>query len=394
MVVNFSLLLLSVLILIIVTKFFFLFAGSLNVFKLNLISVSFYWYIVFFYIGNILILFGYSDSWALTGIVGKRDTVISTFLIVLWTFFSMGLTMFLIKHLFHINFNKEYDKYLKKPIASLFSPKDSHAYYLLIGLLFVCIISILYVIKNTQNIALFNLFSSSAKDLARLRIETRYNYSGSSTVRDIFVLTLTPILSYIFYVYYQKYRENKWLVCFIISFFCALFIKVYDLQKMPVILYLISFLLLNIFIFGSRGINYRNAIKYILLFILLAAVLYRFVMRVDWAVIPLSITKRLFISQLAPLYWHIDIFPNIVDFLEGQSLPNILTNILGIDHIRSGRIVMEIVNPSGIREGTAGVMCTLFIGEAFQKSIIFKYQCVFVYINSKHASIWVCRVYI
>jgi hypothetical protein len=234
---------------------------------------------------------------------------------------------------------------------------------LLIGLLFVCIISILYVIKNTQNIALFNLFNSSAKGLARSRIETRYNYSGSSTIRDIFALTLTPLLSYIFYVYYQKYKKNKWLVCFIVSFVCTLFVKVYDLQKMPVILYLVSFLLLNIFIFG--GINYRNAIKYILLSIFFAAVLYRFVMQVDWAIIPLSVTKRLFISQLAPLYWHLDIFPDIVNFLEGQSLPNILTNFLGINHVRSGRIVMEMVNPVGVQAGTAGVMCTLFVGEAF-----------------------------
>lgn len=363
MIFNIFLLLLAIIILIVVAKFFKTASGSLSVLKLNLISVSFYFYIIFFYIGNILILFGYSNSWALTGIVENRDIVISTYLIVLWTFFSMGMTMFLIKYFLHINFNKEYDKYLKKPISSLFSPEDSYAYYLLIGLLFVSIISIIYVLRNTQNIALFSLFSSSAKGLARLRIETRYVYNGSSTIRDIFALTFTPILSYIFYVYYQKYRQKKWLVCFLISFFCSLFIKVYDLQKMPIILYLASFIFLNIFIFG--GVRYKNVAKYAALAIFLAALSYRFVMQVDWAIIPLSMTRRLFISQIAPLYWHIDIFPDLVNYLEGKSLANILTTILDINHIRSGRVVMEILNPSGISGGTAGVMCTLFVGEAF-----------------------------
>ena len=54
-------------------------------------------------------------------------------------------------------------------------------------------------------------------------------------------------------------------------------------------------------------------------------------------------------------------------YLKGASLPSVLATVFGIDKswVRSGRIVMEIFNPAAVEAGVAGVMNTLFIGEAY-----------------------------
>jgi len=336
--------------------------------------MCFYRLIVSFYIGSILVLFGYSNTRTLNYVVQDRNVIILTNIVILWTFFSMGMTMYLIKQFLHINFSAKYENYLKKPVTNIFSSKDTHSYYLLISLLLVCIVSIVYVVRNTPQIPLFNLFNTSSRIvLAQLRIVAKYDYYGSSTIRNVFAMTLTPILSYIFYVYFRKYKTIKWIIPFLFAFVFSLFISIYDLQKGPVISYLFGFMFLNIIISGK--INYKDIIKYILIVSLLVITLYKLVMHVNWELIPISIAKRIFISQLSPLYCHIKIFPDLVGYLDGQSLPGILTNILGIEHIRSGRVVMQIINPIAVSKGIAGVMCTLFIGEAYANfgwfSIIF-----------------------
>ena len=53
-------------------------------------------------------------------------------------------------------------------------------------------------------------------------------------------------------------------------------------------------------------------------------------------------------------------------FLNGASFNSWLSFIIpNASGIRSGRIIMETYNPAGVEAGTAGVMNTLFIGEAY-----------------------------
>lgn len=76
---------------------------------------------------------------------------------------------------------------------------------------------------------------------------------------------------------------------------------------------------------------------------------------------------RIFLTQIATLFLHIQVFPDINPYLAGSSLPTLYAKVLGLESgwIRSGRVVMEIIKPEAVVNGTAGVMNTVFIGEAY-----------------------------
>ena len=76
---------------------------------------------------------------------------------------------------------------------------------------------------------------------------------------------------------------------------------------------------------------------------------------------------RIIMGQASTLFLHFQTFPDQIDFLNGHSFPP-FTKILfgeGEYDVRSGRSVMELYNPTAVENGTAGVMSTAFIGEAY-----------------------------
>lgn len=75
---------------------------------------------------------------------------------------------------------------------------------------------------------------------------------------------------------------------------------------------------------------------------------------------------RILFTQVATLFLHIDAFPQKIPFLNGASFSSKFKWIFeNASFQRSGRIVMEIYSPEAVAEGTAGVMNTLFVGEAY-----------------------------
>jgi hypothetical protein len=60
-----------------------------------------------------------------------------------------------------------------------------------------------------------------------------------------------------------------------------------------------------------------------------------------------------------------DVFPEIHPFLKGASFPDWFVGLFGMESVRSARILMQEVNPTGVRNGTAGVINSLFVAEAY-----------------------------
>ena len=80
---------------------------------------------------------------------------------------------------------------------------------------------------------------------------------------------------------------------------------------------------------------------------------------------PLS---RIIFSPVGVLSYNFDLFPNVFSFLHGRSLSATLLPILGFSpslHLRSARLLMEFYGSESVYAGTAGVMNTLYIGEAY-----------------------------
>lgn len=337
-------------------------SGTMALNQLNVVSITYFLIVIIFFIPSMLVVLGYRQGYGLEILSINPYLSVTVYYVLLFTLLIMSLTLYLIPKILKINVRTLYLDYLNTSIKPVFSPKDSYSFILLWLLIIISIIASIYVLRNYATIPIMHLFTSNNQELAVLRIRAGAEYSGSGFIKGIFAIGLPALLSYIFYVYYRMFKTTKWLVSFLIIFLITIFMKSYNLEKAPIIYFLFGFLLIEIL---TSNIVKKKFFKMIFFLGIVSIVVFCQVMKLSISDAIVTFIHRTMTGQLGGLYWHIYIFPDICNFLGFHSLPEFLTNLMGIDQLLSARVVMEIYNPIGIALGTAGQMCTLFVGEAY-----------------------------
>ena len=69
--------------------------------------------------------------------------------------------------------------------------------------------------------------------------------------------------------------------------------------------------------------------------------------------------------QFAGMPLAFDVFPYQYSFLNGGGFPTWINNVIGVPHAEMARLLMQVYNPAGVEQGTAGVINTLFIADAW-----------------------------
>jgi len=262
-----------------------------------------------------------------------------------------------------------FNDFLQKPIINLSSKKDSYVRYPLYSLTLVSVLAIIYTFVSIGEVPFLQIFNGkSSIELAILRNSAGREFAGNVYVRNFLGITITPILSFIAYAYWQKTKSKLdffwWLILFIFSFL----ILTYNLEKTPFVTYLIGYLFLNVCIHG--GISRSTLIKFFLVGFGLIVLAYVYIGGVtDYEKI-FSLTSgiggRMFLSQPGGVYLSFEYFPKEHSHIGFSSMSRFFSAILNMDYSeRSSRILMEIINPKGIKQGTAGVVSSLFIAEAW-----------------------------
>lgn len=360
-------LIVSFLVLVASTFLFKKAAGTLSLGKINMISYIFFYNIIIqSFIGvNLGIL--YLDNHYMLSKLQDFDLRLKVWLAVLYVMITLPLGMLLVNKIFNVQSSKLFQGYLKKPLQPVLSKKDSYVLFVFYGVAIISIGAVIYTYAHLDNIPLIALFTGADSiELAKLRINASRNFQGNEYIRNILGLGLAPILAYIAYAYYQLLRNSRSLVTFVVLFINAVLILSYNLAKAPVIIFIIGFVFIEVLIKGKLKII--RIASYGLLVCILVLLMYRNIMGASVSTFfnynsgPIG---RLILSQIAPLYHHFYLFPSHCDFLWGKSFSQFILSIFGEEHIRSARIVMEYLNPDGVAGGTAGVACTLFIGEAY-----------------------------
>jgi len=343
-------------------------AGTLSIFKINMISLIFYYQLVLqCFIGVNIAIFRLDNHYLLSKITDSNIRLIA-YLSVMYVMIMMPLSMVLFSLITKFKSRKEFFSYVQRPIKSIMSKYDSAVYYTMCFFSAISFISILYTFFVIGKIPLLDVLSG--KDslyLAQLRISVSRDFGGNVYIRNILALGLTPFLSYIAYSYYKMYSIRRWKLLFIFLFICSFFAYTYNLEKAPVLMYIISFLFLNVLIKGN--ISKRVLLIVVIVVFILITFMYIALGGIANLADLFSINSgpigRIILGQITPLFYHFDIFPRIEPFLYGRSFPQSILSLFDVESIRSARIVMSIINPQGIEAGTAGVMNTLFIGEAY-----------------------------
>ncbi|MGN1270360.1 MAG: O-antigen polymerase [Clostridia bacterium] len=342
-------------------------SGNLKINLINISSFAFYSLMIFEFIGITLVYLGFRDHYLIQKI--SNNSVINI------TYWAMAYTMIVLpciiiianKFIFKItNINELYTRNINSKVDIEEENTRKKIYILVLVGLIICLIATIYVFICIGYIPFLKYFDPNF-DFATERINIGRNFNGNQYIKNIIMLTITPILSYIAYIYMRTTKEKKWKLLFIISFILNIFIKTYDFSKAPIIYYICYFFIIEIML-GNTA-KFRKIIPYIMVTIILIVILYCIIYNYNGDLISLSNgpLSRILITQAGTMFLHFNTFPSEVNYLYGHSFPPFTSVLFGSGEydIRSGRVLMETYNKEAIKNGTAGVMSTAFIGEAY-----------------------------
>lgn len=338
-------------------------AGSLSLVRLNLFSAMFYYVMILAFVGGSAVFCGYRDHYMIQKV--SEEYIDIAYYILVWSIVFLPIVIWFFNGLMHVdNYRKFYDEYISSPVF-LCDKKDNSVYVWCVGLTVIALTAVVYMFYVIGYIPLARLFFGGI-DFARERIVAGREFAGNQYIRNFLALELVPLLSFCSYIYYRVTKQVKWQFLFCLHFVMAVLCKTYNFEKAPLALYL--FFLCFVEILMGTKISMKKMLM-IAGFSFCTIVGFYFLLAVDSSAEQIfdGIFKRIFFSQIGTLFLHIETFPNLNDFLYGASFPRSMGLLLGGDDwgIRSGRVVMEIFGAAGVAEGIAGVMNTLYIGEAW-----------------------------
>ncbi len=350
---------------------FYRISGSLSLFKPNLNSLIFYYSLfVSCYIGSLLIVLDIDNYYMLNKLRVYREFYRWIgFGAVSFVMVMLPLTMFIVSKLAGFDAKREFNAYISKPIEIRFNRKRDEFYLIFLALSVICMLAVMYTLLKTVQVPLIELLKGNFAELGKLRIEAARNFSGNVYVRNIFAIALTPLLSLIAYVYAAKTKQLKWIFLFMSLFVFAVLISVYDLAKSPILFYAIMFIFVRIYS-GTLILNRWKIYLYGISGGTLVILMYMFIQGVDDLGSYFSYSSgpigRIILAQIAPTFLHLNYFgSDIIQSLNGSSLPSILIGWFDMEQVRSARLVMANSFPARVADGTGGVLNTLYIAEAF-----------------------------
>jgi len=331
--------------------------------------IFYYNFILQSILGAILIINGIDDHYIINKIQ-YNSTRLLGYYAIMYSIVAFPIGMLLSNAIFkQKKISLAFYNYTHKKIHKEVRYNDSIVKMLLVLLSVICILSVFYVLYTIGNIPLFSLFSgSNTLELAGFRGDMTRHFPGNEYIKNIIALGLTPLLSYISYAYKKLDNTTFNKLWFTTMFICSILIVTYSLSKSPLIVYLLSFIFMKVYLDGSiskktiaiGGIGALTIIIFLYVFIskdINIATLFRY---------NSGIFGRIMLSQVSGTFLSFDIFPNSVEHLGFSSISGFLSDILNLNYSeRSARILMEYINAGGVEAGTAGVVNSLFIGEAW-----------------------------
>lgn len=339
-------------------------AGSMDVRRLNLVSWTFYTSLFLEIFVGIHLAFLLDVKNANLKKATPQGLEMA-YWAILYVMLSMPVAMIAVqKVVFGGGIRHRLRTYYLAPLRPAQSPRDSGLvlFWLLLSLLSVLATAYTYVMLD--KVAWYQLlFGGGREAYLHARFEARKAFEGNVYIRNVFSELLGPLLAYIAYGYWRLYRGPRYGLWFLVAFANAFLAVNYYGAKAPTIMFLAT-------LFFTHGIiKGRFRIGALIGLFTLAAGLVVITYALVSSSVPLTLRYgplgRIFLGWLAGVPLSFDVFPSIHPFLNGASLPAWMTSLWGVEHVRSGTILMQVYSKAEVQARTAVVMNSLFIAEAW-----------------------------
>ncbi len=334
-------------------------AGSMSLRKLNIVSWAFY--LQFFsmtFVAAALTVLGVSHY-----LIDRVDPIyrVASFWATCYVVLATPLTMAIVQNAFFGGrVRTKLNRYFAEPAVI-----TNHQAVFWFALSVVAAVATAYVYAINRRVPFVTfLTATSTTDLAIARIDSGRGFIGNVYIKNVFSLGMAPFVSYVALGYAVVYKRPYFRVWFWGTVLVATMAVTYAGDKSPIILYLASLYFSRSFLRGPANMKtviFAGASAFVIM--VLAYIVFNG-RSLSYELVR-GLVSRIFQGQYAGMPLTFALFPNQHPFLEGASFPARFAAFLGLEHVRSGRLLMEVANPAGVAAGTAGVMNSLFVAEAW-----------------------------
>lgn len=338
---------------------------TLSLTKINVVSYIFYLFFLQTYVGAALAFLGDTKHYTFKYLFDMHSIDIMFISVLITAIFLPG-TIIAIYKIFKIDMKERYQTFLQNKTNT---DGEKIIFWVVCAIAFVCLSMLIILLVKIGYIPFMKLIKASSNfnyGTERTRISNLTIIN--SYVKNIFVLSFIPVISFIAFAFSVLTKKLRWIILFFILFGAAVVAKTYNFEKSQVIFYFFIYLIIYSFIKGKISKKIITVFFIISLFFILFLYLkmgFAFSFNNDdFYNGPIG---RTIFTQVGTLTYNFDMFPSIFKHLNGQSFPNILLYLFHISggQLRSSRLLMEFYGSSHVYEGTGGVMNSLFIGESY-----------------------------
>lgn len=211
--------------------FFSIASGTMRLREINATSFVFYYQLLLYSVmGSVIIVNNLDYSAWFRYINLNQEVRIYGWLAILYTTIMLPIGMILANKIHSVNnMYSFFSQYRLKSIEPFLSNKDSYIFFGLFFLSLLSIFGVFYTFLVIGKIPFFEIFkAATAWDLARLRMEAKTEFAGNTYIRQVFGLMLTPLLSYIYYLYYKLYGKRRFYYLFLSFLFLSFLMLTYN----------------------------------------------------------------------------------------------------------------------------------------------------------------------
>lgn len=363
---NISLFLITVFCVIVSFRLFKIVSGTMSLRKLNTISYVFYFQLVTSAIvASLLLATGKLDYHHYTDPL-SYDVKVKSWAWVMYSILAMPLGMLFINRLFKVRPVIDFSSYINKEI--IIPKPNKYLNLIIISILVFSVLVLWYIIEKSVAIPLFSLIKGDVDLASKQRVLVRYEFGGIEYFRSFLGFMLIPIFSYYLFVVAYVKKRIFYILAFVIQFGFTAFIFLYDIQKAPIVFYLIGYIVLITFLKG--GISRKQLLFFggFSLVIILAAYqittgesAFRLFYEYDSA-----FYGRVFLTGYFAFPLSFELFPDVITEPTYYSgIPTAILNYFDIENIESARRLMMYMNPEGVENGTANLFSGYYLAEAW-----------------------------
>ena len=341
-------------------------AGSISLLHLNTVSYVMYFQLFLMaVVGSVLVATKKVDYHYMIAPVSDAVKVYA-WVGVMYSIIAMPLGMILLNNMLKIrNIREKLKDYVRKPIKCDFGSKSQNNILLILTIFSTLVL--VYVLTSNDIIPIFELIKGNKKVAAVGRILVRREFGGIEYIKNLLGLILIPIFAYFSYIIWQRNKSFIRFVFMLILNFNAILLLIYDTQKAPFVFFLMGYIIILTMV--KNGVSLFKFIFFIISALLLVSLGYYMTGErgIDQLLDPTSaLYGRIFISGYGGYVLSLHFFHDIIkDSTIFIGIPHAILDFFHLPSTESARLLMQQINPEGVKAGTANLISSYYLGEAY-----------------------------